>query len=132
MSKTEKTKHRTIQEFVDEFLDALIYKIKGGDDPRRKFDYLMNPPNIKTSAILTESQLDSVAECCWLGESFPSLLPLKQLAVELANWSPSKTGKGREQLTATMISEHKEIIPMSVSQLIDKKDKKKKEKEVED
>ena len=124
----EKTQPKSM---VDRILEAIIKRIEGQDDPKKKFDYLMDPPNIKTSAILTESQLDSVAECCWLGESFPSLLPLKQLAVELANWSPSKTGKGREQLTATMISEHKEIIPMSVSQLIEKKDKKKKEKEEE-
>ena len=110
-------------------LDAIIKRIEGGEDPRRKFDYLMDPPNIKTSAILSETQLDSVAECNFLGDQFPSLLPLKQLAVELAKWSPSKTGKGREQLTAAMITEHREIIPMSVSQLIEKKDKAKKEKQ---
>lgn len=117
---------------IDRIFEAIIKRIEGQDDPRKKFDYLMDPPNIKTSAILSEQQLDSVAECCWLGESFPSLLPLKFLAVELANWSPSKTGKGRDQLTATMISEHKEIIPMTVSQILDKKDKKKREKELED
>lgn len=126
------TEEKEKKSVAKRILDAIIKRIEGQDDPRRKFDYLMNPPNIKTSAILTESQLDSVAECTWLGEQFPSLLPLKLLAVELANWSPSKAGKGREQLTATMISEHKEIIPMSVSQLIDKKDKKKREKELED
>jgi len=112
----------------DRILDAVIKRLEGSDDPRRKFDYLMDPPNIKTSSILGEIQVDSVSECCWLGESFPSLEPLKSLAVELAKWSPSKTGKGREQLTATMISEHKEIIPMSVTQLT-QKEKKKKDKE---
>lgn len=116
---------------IDRILDAVIKRIEGTDDPRRKFDYLMDPPNIKTSSILGEIQVDSVSECCWLGETFPSLGPLKQLSIELAKWSPSKTGKGREQLTATMISEHKEIIPMSITQLT-KKEQKKKEKENDD
>lgn len=111
----------------DRIIDAVIKRIEGTDDPRRKFDYLMDPPNIKTASILGEIQVDSVSECCWLGESFPSLEPLKALSVELAKWSPSKTGKGRDQLTATMISEHKEIIPMSITQLTDKKKKKEKE-----
>lgn len=115
----------------DRIIEAVIKRMEGTDDPRRKFDYLMDPPNIKTSSILGEIQVDSVSECCWLGESFPSLEPLKDLSVELAKWSPSKTGKGREQLTATMISEHKEIIPMSITQLT-KKEQKKKEKEESD
>lgn len=125
---------QSIEEKKDLFtriLEAVIKRIEGQDDPRRKFDYLMDPPNIKTSSILTETQLDSVAECCWLGETFPSLEPLKFLAVELAKWSPSKTGKGREQLTATMITEKQSIIPMSINQMLDGK-KKKKEKEVEE
>jgi hypothetical protein len=116
------------EKYIQDILVAVKRRIEGSDDPRRKFDYLMDPPNIKTSSILTEMQLDSVAESSWLGDSFPSLGPLKDLSVELAEWSPSKTGKGRDQLTATMISEHKEIIPMSIQQLTSK-EKKKKEKE---
>jgi len=126
MEKQEKTDFRRIME-------AIIKRIEGQDDPKKKFDYLMDPPNIKTSSILSEIQLDSVAECSWLGDSFPSLLPLKDLAVELAKWSPSKTGKGREQLTATMISEHKEILPMAFQNVMSGKEKKKKkEKETEE
>ena len=116
------------EKYIQDILVAVKRRIEGSDDPRRKFDYLMDPANIKTSSILTEMQLDSVAECTWLGETFPSLEPLKDLSVELAKWSPSRTGKGRDQLTATMISEHKEIIPMSIQQLTSK-EKKKKEKE---
>ena len=115
--------------FIERFKDALINMISGGDHYRQKYEYLMNPKNIKTSAILSEMQLDSVAEYCWLGDSFPSLMPLKALALELANWSPSKAGKGREQLTATMITEHKEIVPYSIQELVSKKQKEKKEKE---
>jgi hypothetical protein len=70
-----------------------------------------------------------VAECCFLGEQFPSLFPLKQFAVELAKWSPSKGGKGREQLTAAMISTETHVVPMALQQISDKDKEKKKEKE---
>ena len=115
--------------FLERAKEAILKRLEGADDPRRKFDYLMDPPNIKTSSILGEIQVDSVSESFWLGETFPSLDPLKTLSHELAKWSPSKTGKGREQLTATMISEHKEIIPMSITQLTKEKQKKKEKDE---
>ena len=123
MSKEEK------KSLFDRIMEAVVKRIEGQDDPKKKFDYLMDPPNVKTSSILSDTQLDSVAESSWLGDSFPSLMPLKELAVELAVWSPSKTGKGREQLTATMISEHKEILPMAFQNVSGEKKKKKKEKE---
>lgn len=115
--------------FIERAKEAIIKRIEGGEDPRRKYDYLMDPPNIKTSSILSEMQLDSVAECCFLGEQFPSLYPLKEFSVELAKWSPSKGGKGREQLTATMISTETHVVPMALQQIAEKSKEKKKEKE---
>ena len=112
-------------------LEAIIKRIEGGDDPRRKFDYLMDPPNVKTSSILSEAQVDSVAECCYLGESFPSLLPLKNFSIELAKWSPSKAGKGREQLTATMINETTHVVPMAMQAAATTQNKKEKENKKE-
>lgn len=118
--------------FIERIKEAIIKRIEGGDDPRKKYDYLMDPPNIKTSSILSEMQLDSVAECCFLGEQFPSLMPLKEFAVELARWSPSKAGKGREQLTATMISTETHVVPMAMQQITEKGKEKKKEKEAKE
>ena len=118
-----------IKQYLFDFLQSIKKIIEGGDDPRRKYDYLMDPPNIKTSSILTEGQLDSVAECVFLGDNFPSLVPLKKFSEELAGWTPSKAGKGREQLTATMISTETHVVPMALQQITDKS--KKKEKEVE-
>lgn len=115
--------------FIDRVKEAVIKLIEGGDDPRRKYDYLMDPPNIKTSSILSETQLDSVAECCFLGETFPSLEPLKNFSIELARWSPSKAGKGRDQLTATMISQETHVVPMALQQINDQSKQKKKDKE---
>lgn len=114
------------ENFVERMKEAIIKRIEGAEDPRRKWDYLMNPKNLKTSSILSEVQEDSIAACNWLGLAFPSLSPLADYANEQAQWSPSKVGKGREQLTATMISEHKEIVPM-MAQFTQEKSKKPKE-----
>lgn len=120
----------TKKSVTERIMEAIIKRIEGGDDPRRKYDYLMDPPNIKTSSILTDVQLDSTAECCFLGEQFASLLPLKEFVVELANWSPSKKGTGREQLTATMISTETHVVPMAMQAMTSEKNKKdKKQKE---
>lgn len=97
--------------FFKRIMEAIIHRIEGNDDPTQKYDYLMDPPNIKTSAILSDSQVESVAESCYLGATFPSMQPLAQLSVELANWSPSKQGKAREQLTATMIGIETNVVP---------------------
>lgn len=125
-----KTEHKfNLQQYLIDILQSIKKIIEGGDDPRRKYDYLMDPPNIKTSSILTEGQLDSVAECCFLGNHFPSLTLLKTFSEELAGWTPSKAGKGREQLTATMISTETHVVPMALQQLTDKTKKKEKEGE---
>jgi hypothetical protein len=122
---------QTKPSIFDRIVEAVIKRLEGGDDPRRKYDYLMDPPNIKTSSILSDTQLDGVAESTFLGETFPSLEPLKAFSVELARWSPSKAGKAREQLTATMISQETHVIPTVLSQQAQaqsgKKDKKEKE-----
>lgn len=114
------------QSITERVVEAVIKRLEGGDDPRRKYDYLMDPPNIKTSSILSDTQLDGVAESTFLGETFPSLEPLKAFSVELARWSPSKAGKAREQLTATMISQETHVVPTMISQQAQsgKKDKK--------
>ena len=121
---------KTFTKYFERIIESVIKRIEGGDDPRRKYDYLtkLDEETMKSLANLSESQLDSMAECCWLGETFPSLMPLKDLVVELAKWSPSKGGKRAEQLTATMISQETHVVPTILnSQFQDGKKKKEKE-----
>ena len=118
---------KTFTKYFERIIESVIKRIEGGDDPRRKYDYLtkLDEETVKSLANLSESQLDSMAECCFLGETFPSLMPLKDLAVELAKWSPSKGGKRAEQLTATMISQETHVVPTILnSQFQDGKKKK--------
>lgn len=113
--------------------EALLRKLQGGDDSRQKYDYQTKPDDksIKSLSILSEIKVDSISECCFMGEAFPSFIDLKGFSIQNAFWSPSKQGKGREQLTATMIGIETHIVPMAMQQLTDNKDKKK-EKEAKD
>lgn len=139
--KKQPKKEENIEEKPDPEMDNYVHKIlnaiiKGieGDDQTGKYDYLTKPDhnNIKTLSVLSESQLDSTAECCFLGQSFPSMSPLANFVKGLAEWSPSKQGKRAEQLTATMIHTETSVIPTVIQQASNsKKDKKKEEKEGE-
>lgn len=125
MQKTEETPD-VFDKFTEELLAAIIKKI-AGDDPQHKYDFLtkLNDETVKSLAILSDSQLDSTAECHFLGSNFPSLTPLADLVKELAYWSPSKQGKRSDQVTATMISQETHVVPTIITQ--QQKDKKKKE-----
>lgn len=120
-------------DFIKRIADAVVKRIEGGDDPRRKYDYLtkLDPDTVKSLSNLSEGQLDSIAESCFLGDAFPSLLPLKDFAVGLAMWSPSKAGKRADQLTATMISQETHVVPTVLSQMNEAGKKKDKGKEKE-
>jgi hypothetical protein len=111
-------------------LKAIIKKISG-DDPQRKYDYLtkLHADTVKSLACLSETQLDSTAECQFLGAHFPSLNPLASFVTELAFWSPSKQGKRAEQVTATMINQETHLIPTVLNQPVQGKKQKKEEKE---
>ena len=115
---------------LERIIEAVIKRIEGGDDPRKKYDYLtkLDEETIKSLSNLTETQLDGMAECCWLGETFPSLMPLKDFVIELAHWTPSKAGKRAEQLTATMISQETHVIPTILNSQLQSDGKKKKDK----
>jgi len=123
---------KTFTKHFERVIEAVIKRIEGSEDPRRKYDYLtkLDDETVKSLANLSESQLDSMAECCFLGETFPSLMPLKEFAIGLAKWSPSKGGKRAEQLTATMISQETHVVPTILNAQSDSQ--KKKEKETKD
>lgn len=131
---TQKTQKQPIKTIIpwDRVIEAFIKKLEGGaEDPQRKYDYLtkLTPETVKSLAHLSEQQLNSMAECHFLGKHFPSLKPLADLALELAYWSPSKQGKRAEQLTATMLSRQDlQVIPYAMGQTTqDRKGKKPKE-----
>lgn len=112
-------------------MQAIIKKISG-DDPRQRYDFLtkLDEKTVKSLSNLSDLQLDSIAESEFLGNTFLSLSPLKNFAIGLAYWSPSKQGKRAEQVTATMISQETHVVPTVLSQQSqDKKKKDKKEKE---
>ena len=133
MAQTDKTKEEIVSiNDVKRIVNAIIKRIEGNDDPRHKYDYLTKPDtdNIKTMSVLAEGQVDSVAECSFLGASFPSLYPLASLSTTYAAWSPSKQGKRADQLTATMIQKEQSIIPtVLTAPTSNKKEKKKEEKQ---
>ena len=116
---------------LDRIIEAVIKRIEGGDDPRKKYDYLtkLDHDTVKSLAILSEVQLESIAECGYLGGAFPSMIPLKDFSEGLAQWSPSKAGKRAEQLTATMISQETHVIPTILNSQLQSDGKKKKDKE---
>lgn len=130
------TEQEQPQSIAQRVINAVLKRIEGGDDPRKKYDYLSKPDKdtIKTLSILTDQQVDSVAECVFLGRTFPSLMPLTDISLELAHWSPSKKGVGREQLTQTMISQETNIIPTVLNQPSgqNQKDKEQKQKKAEE
>jgi len=124
-------KETDFDEQISRIIEAVIKRIEGGDDPRKKYDYLTKLDNdtVKSLAILSEGQLESIAECNFLGQFFPSLAPLQDFSKGLAEWSPSKAGKRAEQLTATMISQETHVIPTILNSQLQSDGKKKKDKE---
>lgn len=99
-------------DFATRVKEAIIRKIEGAKDIKRKLDYLMKPEFLETSAVLTESQLQGIAECTWLGKNFKSLEPLSDFARELALWSPSKGGRGRDDAINIFATEKAEGLPL--------------------
>lgn len=98
---------------IPRMLNALIKRIEGGDDIKSKLDYIakLDDDTKKSLADLTESQIESCAECDYLAGSFPSLRGLQTLTGNVAKWSPSKNGKRAEQVAATMTHNESHIIP---------------------
>lgn len=93
------------ESFVKAITEGLVKKISGvKENIKRRLDYLMKPEVLETSSLLTSSQLRAINDCCWLGETFPSMKPLQKWARGLAQWSISKEGKGREQAVNTMMT----------------------------
>jgi hypothetical protein len=91
-------------------IEAILRKIEGSKDLKKRLDYLMNPDPISSSSRLSEIQVQAVAETQWLGHHFPSLKPLADFTLEYAKWSISREGKGREEEVMVMISETKDTI----------------------
>jgi hypothetical protein len=107
MSDSGKPSHSpSISERITE---AIIRRIEGVKDLKKRLDYLMNPETLSSSARLTDSQVEAVAECAWLAKTFPSLQGLADFTKGYAAWSISKDGKGREEVVSVMISESREI-----------------------
>lgn len=129
MCSVETVEKDSFDIFIDRLLEAIIKKISG-DDPQHKYDYLtkLKPDTVKSLAVLSDQQLDSTAECKFLGGNFPSFAPLSDFVTELAYWSPSKQGKRAEQVTATMISQETHVVPTVLNQMQQEKKKKDKEK----
>lgn len=96
-------------------LNAIIRKIEGVKDLKRRLDYLMNPDALETSSRLTDMQIQGVNECCWLGDNFSSMEPLKDFARGFAKWAVSKEGKGRQEaISMIMASEKRELAGLGI------------------
>jgi hypothetical protein len=113
----------------DRILEAILRRIEGAKDLKKRLDYLMNPETLSSSARLSEIQVQAISECAWLGATFPSLQGLAEFTQGYAKWSISREGKGREEAVAVMVSENKEIqstllLPGLTQQQQSKKDKK--------
>lgn len=91
----------------DRVLEAIIRRIEGTKDIKKKFDYIMNPEKLSSSSRLTEPQVQAVSECLFLGNIFPTLQPLADFSKNYAEWSISRDGKGREEIVTVMVSENK-------------------------
>lgn len=78
-------------------LEKLFGLIRGKVDIKSRLMLLANPDNIKTSTILTPSQVEFVALAHYVSDEFPIFEPLKSYAVEFAETNISKHGTGREQ-----------------------------------
>jgi hypothetical protein len=72
--------------------------VKGKIPIKHKLAPLSNPDEIRTSTILTPSQVSFVANAYWLGDTYPSMFGgLKRYALSLMFPAISKRGIGREQ-----------------------------------
>ena len=100
-----------MSEIGKQIKEAIIKRIAGAKDIKSRLDYLMKPEFLKTSARLTESQVQAISEMDWLGQNFPTLKPLQELGEALAGWSISLQGKGRDDaISLIMASEHRELL----------------------
>lgn len=92
-----------LKDAIERFMEALIKRVEGSKDIRKKLDYLMKPDYIETSSILSSNQVDAVATMIQLGDMYPTLEPLKSFARLFATWTPSTDGKARDQLERVMM-----------------------------
>jgi hypothetical protein len=104
-TKIEQTKQ--VLGIKDRVLEAIIRRIEGTKDIKKKFDYIMNPEKLSSSARLSESQVQAVSETQFLAAEFPTLQPLADFTKGYAEWSISRDGKGREEIVTVMVSENK-------------------------
>jgi len=95
----------------ERIIEAILRRIEGSKDLKKRLDYLMNPDPLSSSSRLSENQLQAISETQWAGTEFPSLKPLADFTLHYAKWSISREGKGREEAVTVMVSENKEIIP---------------------
>lgn len=92
-----------LAELKERFVEAVIKRIEGSKDIRKKLDYLMKPDYIETSSVLTFEQIDALTAMIQIGTMFNTLSPLKDYARLFASWTPSKDGSAREQLVKVMM-----------------------------
>lgn len=133
MAQPQTQSNIDLDNMVKRIFEAIIKRLEGGDDPRAKYDYLakLDKDTLQTLAVLSDSQLDSTAECCFMGNTFPSMAPLKVFVEGLAHWSPSKQGKRADLITSAMINQETHVVPTTLALPSQSNEKKKKEKKEE-
>lgn len=92
-----------VKEIVERVTDALVKRIEGTKDIRKKLDYMMHPEYIETSSILSPTQIDAISAMIQIGDMYPTLEPLKTFARLYATWTPSTNGKRSEDLVKVMM-----------------------------
>jgi hypothetical protein len=100
---------------ADQIKEAIIDKIKGAKDLKKKLDYLMNPEVLATSSRLTDMQVQAVNEMSWLGDNFGSMEPLKKFGEGFAKWRISLEGKGREDAINMMVTTERNSLLMGLA-----------------
>jgi hypothetical protein len=100
---------------TDQIKEAIVDKIKGAKDLKKKLDYLMNPEMLATSSRLTEMQVQAVNEMVWLGDHYDSMKPLKEFAEGFAKWRVSLDGKGREDAINMMVTTERNSLLMGLA-----------------
>lgn len=106
-----------LKELIERGFEALIVKLEGGKDLKKKYDYIMQPEHIETASELTARQHKAIIAMIQISNQYPATMENLGVFARLhAKWSPSIQGKRSDQLVKIMMTTEQSQ-PQSVTQI---------------
>lgn len=99
-----------LRDLIERAYEALIVKLEGGKDIKKKLDYMMKPDHIETASVITARQHKALTAMIQISKMFPDTMEaLGDYARLHAKWTPSISGTRSEQLVKVMMTTDQQL-----------------------